>query len=111
MNLYLPIDTLMYGVGQLFLLPVLFVIALFFLYAFFALGAFAWQARQRKCGIASNPLNPYSHDKITVIRNAGQPDMEIITRDGQKIELLRVYRLLNARNAERPQRGLSDLLH
>lgn len=36
--------------------------------------------------VASNPLNPYSRDKITVIRNAGQPDMEIITRDGQKIE-------------------------
>jgi len=32
-----------------------------------------------------NPLNPFSHDRITVIRNAGKPDMEIITRDGQKI--------------------------
>lgn len=39
--------------------------------------------------VASNPLNPYSRDKITVIRNAGQPDMEIITRDGQKIERFR----------------------
>ncbi len=39
--------------------------------------------------VASNPLNPYARDKITVIRNAGQPDMEIITRDGQKIERFR----------------------
>ncbi|MBT9522675.1 MAG: MotA/TolQ/ExbB proton channel family protein [Dechloromonas sp.] len=53
MNLNLPIDTLMYGIAQLFLLPVLLAIALLFLYAFFALGAFAWQALQRKSGIAS----------------------------------------------------------
>ena len=53
MNLYLPIDTLMYAIGQLFLLPVLFAIALLFLYAFFALGAFAWQALQRKSGVTS----------------------------------------------------------
>lgn len=39
--------------------------------------------------VASNPLNPYSNDKITVIRNAGQADMEIITRDGKKIERFR----------------------
>lgn len=39
--------------------------------------------------VASNPLNPYSRDKITVIRHAGQPDMEIITQDGQKIERFR----------------------
>ncbi len=32
-----------------------------------------------------NPLNPFSKEKITLIRNAGQPDMEIITRDGQNI--------------------------
>lgn len=39
--------------------------------------------------VASNPLNPYAGDKITVIRNAGQPNMEIITRDGHKIERFR----------------------
>jgi hypothetical protein len=39
--------------------------------------------------VASNPLNPYARDKITVIRNAGQPDMEIITRDGGKVERFR----------------------
>lgn len=36
--------------------------------------------------IANNPLNPYTRDKITLIRNAGQPDMEIVTRDGQTIQ-------------------------
>lgn len=36
--------------------------------------------------VAGNPLNPYSQGKVTVIRNAGQADMEIITRDGRKIE-------------------------
>lgn len=42
------IETLMFGLSQLFLVPVLIVIALLFLYAFFALGAFAWQWRQRR---------------------------------------------------------------
>ncbi len=32
-----------------------------------------------------NPLNPYANDKLTIIRNEGRPDMEIITRDGEKI--------------------------
>lgn len=36
--------------------------------------------------IAGNPLNPFSGDSVTVIRNAGRPDMEIVTRDGQRIE-------------------------
>lgn len=36
--------------------------------------------------VANNPLNPYEQGKVTVIRNAGQANMEIITRDGQKIE-------------------------
>ena len=48
MNLNLPIDTLMYSLGQLFLIPVLAAIALLFLHAVFALGAFAWQAVQRR---------------------------------------------------------------
>lgn len=40
--------------------------------------------------VASNPLNPYQQDTLTIIRNAGKPDMEIILRDGQKTERLRV---------------------
>lgn len=51
MNPNLTIDTLMYSLGQLFLIPVLAAIALLFLHAFFALGAFAWQAMQRRSGV------------------------------------------------------------
>lgn len=39
-----PLETLMYDVGQIFLLPVLFLIAVLFLYAFWALGDFLVQA-------------------------------------------------------------------
>lgn len=42
------IDQAMYGLSQLFLVPVLFAIAGLFAYAFIALGAFAWQAGQRR---------------------------------------------------------------
>ena len=36
--------------------------------------------------IANNPLNPFGDDKVTLIRNAGQKNMEIVTREGKKIE-------------------------
>ncbi|HEY6896461.1 MAG TPA: DUF2149 domain-containing protein [Rhodocyclaceae bacterium] len=36
--------------------------------------------------IANNPLNPFSQDKLTLIRNPGTPQMEIVVKDGQKIE-------------------------
>ena len=42
------IETFMYGVSQLFLVPVLAAIGVLFLYAFYALGAFLWQAAQRR---------------------------------------------------------------
>ena len=41
----------MYDLSQVFLVPVLLVIALLFLYAFYALGAFLWQAVQRRRGV------------------------------------------------------------
>jgi len=44
------IETFMYGVSQLFLVPVLAAIGVLFLYAFYALGAFLWQAAQRRAG-------------------------------------------------------------
>jgi len=31
-------------------------------------------------------MNPFSHDTVTVIKNAGQPDMEIVVKDGQKLD-------------------------
>jgi hypothetical protein len=36
--------------------------------------------------VANNPVNPFNHDNVTVIRNPGQPDMEIVIKDGQKLE-------------------------
>lgn len=36
--------------------------------------------------IANNPLNTLGQDKVTVIRNAGQPNMEIVIKDGKKLE-------------------------
>lgn len=42
------VETAMYDVSQLFLFPVLAAIAVLFVYAFFALGAFLWQALQRR---------------------------------------------------------------
>ena len=35
--------------------------------------------------VINNPMNPFADDKLTIIRNEGQPDMEIIPKDGQKI--------------------------
>ncbi len=36
--------------------------------------------------IAQNPMNPFSSDDVTVIKNPGQADMEIIVKKGEKIE-------------------------
>lgn len=35
--------------------------------------------------IASNPLNPFLDETVTVIKNEGQPNMEMIVKDGEKI--------------------------
>ena len=38
--------------------------------------------------VINNPMNPFTQypgDKLTIIRNEGKPNMEIITKDGQKI--------------------------
>lgn len=36
--------------------------------------------------IMNNPLNPFSADQVTVIKNPGQETMEIIIKDGEKLE-------------------------
>lgn len=36
--------------------------------------------------VATNPLNPFTADDVTVIRNPGKADMEMIIKDGRKIE-------------------------
>jgi len=35
---------------------------------------------------ANNPMNPFSADKVTMIKNPGQPNMEIVVKDGEKLE-------------------------
>ncbi len=35
--------------------------------------------------IAQNPLNPFTTDNVTVIKNSGEPNMEVIIKDGEKI--------------------------
>jgi hypothetical protein len=36
--------------------------------------------------VARNPLNPLTGERVTVIRNPGSPDMEVIIKDGQQIQ-------------------------
>ncbi len=36
--------------------------------------------------VANNPTNPFSHDNVTVIKNPGQPDMEIVVKDGKTLD-------------------------
>jgi hypothetical protein len=35
--------------------------------------------------IAQNPANPFSHDDVTIITNPGKPNMEIVSRQGEKV--------------------------
>ena len=35
--------------------------------------------------VVNNPMSPFMHDKVTVIRNEGKPNMEIIAKEGQKV--------------------------
>lgn len=36
--------------------------------------------------VANNPMNPFTADNVTVIKNPGKPNMEMIVKDGKKIE-------------------------
>lgn len=36
--------------------------------------------------IAQNPMNPFMAENVTVIKNAGQADMEMIIKNGETIE-------------------------
>lgn len=35
--------------------------------------------------VAQNPLNPFTHHDVTIISNPGKPNMEIVSRQGEKI--------------------------
>ncbi|GAB2180819.1 MotA/TolQ/ExbB proton channel family protein [Denitratisoma sp. agr-D3] len=70
----------MYGLSQLFLLPVLVLIVVLFLYAFWVLGAFAFDAWRRRRGGARPLVQAY----------AGNPHL-----DGDDLDLL-AHRFLEA---------------
>ncbi|MBL4828232.1 MAG: DUF2149 domain-containing protein [Spongiibacteraceae bacterium] len=36
--------------------------------------------------IAQNPLNPFLNENVTIIKNPGEPDMEMIIKKGKTIE-------------------------
>ncbi len=36
--------------------------------------------------IAQNPLNVFSADNVTVVKNAGKPNMEVIVKEGKEIK-------------------------
>lgn len=36
--------------------------------------------------IAQNPLNVFSEDSVTVVKNAGKPNMEVIVKEGKEIK-------------------------
>lgn len=36
--------------------------------------------------IAQNPMNTFSADNVTVIKNAGKPNMEVIVKEGKEIK-------------------------
>ncbi len=36
--------------------------------------------------VANNPMNPFSNESVTMIKNPGKANMEVVIKDGQKIE-------------------------
>ena len=36
--------------------------------------------------VANNPTNPFSKEKVTIIQDRGQPDVEIAINDEHKVE-------------------------
>lgn len=80
-----PLETLMYQLGQLFLLPVLAAIALLFAHAFLALGAFLWQALQRRRGVAE------AFELLALARRRpaiGLPELEALALN--RLEFIRI---------------------
>ncbi len=79
------LDTAMYSLGQLFLAPVLIAIAALFAYAFVALGALAWQARQRRGG------HPAGFELLALARARPELDATALERIAhERLELARL---------------------
>ena len=79
------VDSLMYGVSQWFLVPVLAAIGVLFAYAFFALGACVVQAVQRRRGLpAGFELRALRR------RQPGLPDETLELEALRRLELVRI---------------------
>lgn len=88
------LDSTMYTIAQLFLLPTLFIILLMFIYAFFALGSFLYEASSRRknvlnfndfkgaypiakqyhCNkdVSMENLELYAHKRLEMLRNVSR---------------------------------------
>ena len=80
------LEGLMYGLSQLFLIPVLVTIGLLFLYAFYALGAFSWQAVQRRRG------RPESFELLAIRRAA--PHLSSADLEAEAVTRLEFVRIV-----------------
>ena len=80
------LETLMFGLSQLFLVPVLLTIGFLFLYAFYAFGAFAWQWRQRQRRV------PASFELIEARRRL--PDLSMAELEAEAVTRLEFIRIV-----------------
>lgn len=78
------LELTMYELGRLFLMPVLTIILALFAYAFYALGAFVWEAWQRRRHTAPCPLQRHRR----VHQAADSEDLELVIL--RQLEPLRV---------------------
>lgn len=77
-----PLETMMYDIGQLFLLPVLSLIAILFLYAFWALGDFLIQACLRS---RNAPASGRGYCLIALSRSQRMEDSEALEVAAHKL--------------------------
>ncbi len=80
------LETVMFGISQWFLVPVLLAIALVFLYAFYALGAFAWQWRRRQRG------DPAAFELLALRRRTA--DLSMAELEAEAVTRLEVVRII-----------------
>lgn len=81
------IETSMYSISQLFLIPVLLAVAAVFFYAFYALGAFLWQAWQRR------QHDPRGFELLAAARM--NPALSVIDLEALAVKRLEISRLVS----------------
>lgn len=81
------LETTLYGISQLFLLPVLLTVIGVFLYAFYALGAFLWQVLQRRRG------DPRGFELLRARQD--QPELTVIDLEALAVKRLEGSRLVS----------------